>query len=78
VTVFVTARGVDRIDAQHGGEIAVRHALRTVEVEPGVLETPHRHGAFRVRVHKVMDTTVAGINGYLATRPSNRAYREGP
>lgn len=77
VTVFVTARGADRIDAQHFGEIAVRHVLRAAEVEPGVLETPHRHGSFRVRVHKVMDATTAALNGYLAVRTTNRAFREG-
>ena len=77
VTVFVTAQGVDQLDASHGAEIAIRHALRTVAVEPGVLETPHaRLGPFRVQVHKVMDTPTAGINGYLATRPTNRAFRE--
>lgn len=77
VTVFVTAHGVDRIDAQHGAEIAVSRALRSVAVEPGVLETPHSKGSFRVQVHKVMDATTAGLNGYLAVRPTNRAYREG-
>ena len=78
VTVFVTARGVDQAEAQHDAESAVRHALRSVAVEHSVLETPHRTGgSFRVRVHKVMDTTTAGINGYLEVRPTNRAYREG-
>ena len=78
VTVFVTAPGCDESDARSGAELAVRHALRTVAVEPGVLETPHsRLGPFRVQVHKVMDATTAGLNGYLAVRTTNRAYREG-
>lgn len=77
VTVFVTAPGCDEGDARSGAELAVRHALRSVALEHGVLETPHRNGPFRVRVHKVMDATTAGLNGYLAVRTTNRAYREG-
>lgn len=78
VTVFVTAPGCDESDARSGAELAVRHALRAAAVEPGVLETPHRTlGPFRVRVHKVMDATTAALNGYLAVRTTNRAFREG-
>jgi hypothetical protein len=78
VTVFVTAPGCDESDARSGAEIAVRHGLRSVAVEPAVLETPHRNGPFRVRVHQVMDATTAALNGYLAVRTTNRAFREGP
>jgi hypothetical protein len=78
VTVFVTAPGCDEDEARCDAELAVRHALRSASVEPAVLETPHRNGPFRVRVHKVMDTTTAGLNGYLAVRTTNRAFREGP
>ncbi|MDX3661271.1 helix-turn-helix transcriptional regulator [Streptomyces sp. ID05-26A] len=78
ITVFMTAHGVDQVDASHLAEACVRQALRTAQVDEDVLQVEHAWlGTLQAKVHKVMDTTTAGINGYLATRPTARAYREG-
>lgn len=78
---LVLPAGVLRLDQiaaeEYGG-------IRVAELGEGVVEgytvvafTDDVEKALLARVHKVIDTTTAGINSYLAVRPTNRAYREG-
>ena len=80
VTVFATVRGVDFGDAAAIAEVAVRNTLRAAGTgeEKATLCVEHRRlGTLEVQVHKVMETGMAGINGYLWTEASSKAYREG-
>lgn len=80
VTVFVTVRGVDALDAGSIAEVAIRRALLAARTNPDefVVPCPMRTGVRPVRIHKVMETGMAAGNGYLWTDVTSKAYRERP
>lgn len=80
ITVFTTVHAADFGEAASTASIAVRRALEARAVvgeKPPTLLVHYSNGRTdRVHVHKVMETGAAGINGYLWTEASSKAYRE--
>lgn len=76
MVVFTTVRAVDAIDAANIASHAIRSALKTSSVEAPIrtIMARFREAAVPVQVHDVMDLGVAGGNGYVWIKPTNRAY----
>lgn len=86
VVVFAESTGVDYSDAASLAEVAVRQSIAGELYRPNPATRPSvdgltlharfAKGSRPVRVAHVMDAAKACGNGYLAVRPTSKAYRE--
>ncbi|WP_116201290.1 hypothetical protein [Amycolatopsis circi] len=81
ITVFVTAAGVDALDAAHVAECAVRQTIWTAtgsdrKRPPLTILAKIRLNTYPVQVVRVMETGMAAGNGYLWTSPTAKPFRE--
>lgn len=79
ITVFTTVRAADFGEAAHIARAAMRRAFKTSSIQhPSLLtiQVQINDKWFPVHIHKVMETCMAGINGYLYIEASSTAYQE--